>query len=153
MTTNDVNVSITIHLPVRFDEIGSLNIVPPQNYLKYMEHARVKLLEQQGVDVRAWVKKGIRGVVVNDTINYRYPATYGDVLVITCRVEEIGDSSARLGYSIMEQRTDKDILQATTTVVTIDPNGKPIPMPQEFREGLSRPVGLGRIDVDVFGKK
>jgi YbgC/YbaW family acyl-CoA thioester hydrolase len=105
-----------------------------------MEHARVKLLEQQSVDLLAWVKKGIRAVVVNDTINYHHPAIYGDVLAINCLVEEIGESAIRLGYSIMEQKTERMILQATTTIVCIDPNSRSTPIPVEVREALSRPV-------------
>ena len=118
MTAQDATVSITVHLPVRLDEIDYLRIVHASNYLRYMEHARVKLIEQQGVDLLAWAKKGIRAVVINDTINYRNPATYGDVLAITCRIEEIGESTVRFGYGIAEQRTGKEILQATTTIIT-----------------------------------
>ena len=138
--TQDAGVSITVHLHVRLDEIDYLGIVHSSNYLKYMEHARVKLLEQQSVDLTAWVKKGIRAVVVNDTINYHHPARYGDVLAITCRVEEIGENATKLGYCIMEQRTEREIIQATTTAVCIDPNGRPTPIPMEVREALSRPV-------------
>jgi len=138
--TQDAGVSITVHLPVRLDEIDYLSIVPSSNYLKYMLHARVKLLEQQSVDLLAWVKKGIRWVVVNDTINYHHPARYGDVLAITCLVEEIGESAIRLGYSIMEQKAERKIVQATTTLVSIDPKGRPTPIPAEFREALSQPV-------------
>jgi acyl-CoA thioester hydrolase len=138
--TQDAGVSITVHLPVRLDEIDYLGIVHSSNYLKYMEHARIKLLEQQSVDLLAWVKKGIRAVVVNDTINYQHPARYGDVLAITCRVEEIGEHATRLGYSIMEQKTEREILQAATTMACIDPNGRPASIPVEVREALSRPV-------------
>lgn len=134
----NVDVSIEVHLPVRLDELDYLRIVHASNYLRYMEHARIKLLEQQGVDLLAWLKKGIRGVVVNDTINYRHPATYGDVLVIRCRIEELGDTSVRLGYRITDQRTEREILQATTTVVTIDPENKPTLIPGPVREALSR---------------
>lgn len=139
-STHDARVAITVHLPVRLDEIDYLGIVHTSTYLKYMEHARVKLLEQQGVDLLAWVKKGVRAVVVNDTVNYRQPATYGDVLAITCSVEELGESAAKLHYGIVEERTDKRILQATTTIVSIDPTGKPTPIPSEVREALSRPA-------------
>ena len=138
--TQDAGASITVHLPVRLDEIDYLGIVHSSNYLKYMEHVRVKLLEQQSVDLLAWVKKGIRAVVVNDTINYHHPAKYGDVLAITCQVEEIGESSTRLGYSIMEQRMEREILQATTTIACIDPTGRPISIPVELRDALRRPV-------------
>jgi YbgC/YbaW family acyl-CoA thioester hydrolase len=125
---------------VRLDELDYLGIFHSSTYLKYMEHARVKLLEQQGVDLLAWVNRGVRAVVVNDTVNYRQPATYGDELAITCSVEDLGESAAKLRYSIVEQRTGKAILQATTTIVSIDPAGKPIPIPVEVREALSRPA-------------
>ncbi len=133
-----VGVSITVSLLVRLDEIDYLGIVHASNYLKYMEHARVKLIEQQGIDLLAWVKKGIRAVVVNDTVNYRHPARYGDTLDVVCRVEEIGESGTRFSYQIVEQRNGKRIVDATTTVATIGPDGKPIHIPQEVREALSK---------------
>ena len=138
--TQDAEVSITVHIPVRLDEIDYLGIVHSSNYLKYMEHARVKLLEQQGVDLLAWVKKGIRAVVVNDTVNYRHPARYGDVLAVTCLVEELGESATKLEYNIMDQTTGREIVQATTTIVCIDPDNKPSSIPAEAKEALSRPV-------------
>ncbi len=141
MTTGEeMKVSITVYLQVRLDEIDYLRIVHSSNYLKYMEHARTKLIEQQGVDLLKWVEKGVRFVVVNDTINYRYPATYGDELEITCQVEEVGSTSGTLGYNILERRTGKSIIQATTRLVTIDPEGKPTPIPEEVKEALTSPV-------------
>jgi YbgC/YbaW family acyl-CoA thioester hydrolase len=136
----DEVISITVHLPVRLDEISYLGFVHSSNYQKYLEHARVKLLEQQNLDLLAWVKKGYRAVVVNDTINYHHSARYGDVLAITCLVEEISNSSIRLGYTIRLQGTEREILQATTTLVCIDPDGKPTPFPLEVREALSQPM-------------
>ena len=139
MTPSADKISITIHVPVRLDEIGYLGIVHHANYLKYMEHAHIKLLEQQGQDFLAWTKKGIRFVTVNETLNHRLPATYGDVLVITSWVEEIGNSSVKLGYHIANQATNKEILQATMVVVCIASDDKPTPVPHELRQALSRP--------------
>ncbi len=109
------------------------------NYLKYLEHARVKLVEQQNVDLLAWMRRGVRGVVANDNINYRHPAKYNDTLAITCRVAEIGESTIRFAYEIVEQRAGKQILDATAMVVTVDSNGRPTSIPSEIREALSRP--------------
>lgn len=139
-TKQDVGVSITVQVPVRFDEVDYLGNVPPANYIKYLEHARVKFAEQQNVDFLAWVKKGIRIVAVNDTINYLHPARYGDVLAVTCWIEDVGESSVKMGHSITEEKTGKDILQASATQVCIDPNGRPTPIPPEIREAFSQVV-------------
>jgi acyl-CoA thioester hydrolase len=130
-------VSITTTLPVRLDEISYLGLVHSSNYLKYLEHARVKLLEQQNLDLLAWAKKGVRAVVANDTIHYRHSAKYGDILAIRCWVEEMKNTSIRLGYSIHLQGTTTEVLHATTTVVCIDPSGVPMTFPEEVREALS----------------
>ena len=140
MTNQESKISITVHLPVRLDELDYLGIVHHANYLKYMEHVRLKLIEQQGVDLMAWVKKGIRALVANDTLNYRHPATYGDTLIIHCAVEEIGQSSARFRYSMVDERTGNEVIQATTTVVAVDASGRPTAIPQEVREALGKPV-------------
>jgi YbgC/YbaW family acyl-CoA thioester hydrolase len=106
-TRQNTKAAITVHLPVRLDEIDYLRIVHASNYLKYMEHARLKLLEQQGVDLMELLKKGIRFVVANDTINYRNPATYGDVLAITCRIEEIGESGLKLSTTFWSGKRER----------------------------------------------
>ena len=139
-TEQDVGASITVELSVRLDEVDYLGLVHSSNYLKYMEHARVKLLEQQKVDLLAWVNKGVRAVVVNDTLNYGHPARYADVLSITCRIEKFGNSSTRLGYKIVEKENGKQVLQATTTLVCIDNAGKPTPTPNEVKEALRRNI-------------
>ena len=133
---SDASTSITVEFSVRLDELDYLGIVHTSNYLKYMEHARVKLLEQQQVDLLSWVNKGVRVVVVNDTLNYLQPARYNDLLAVTCRVEKFGNSSATLGYEIFEKQSRKPILKGTTTMVCIDNNGRPTPIPDEVKEAF-----------------
>jgi acyl-CoA thioester hydrolase len=128
-----VGASVKVELSVRLDELDYLGIVHTSNYLKYMEHARVKLLEKYDVDLLAWVNKGIRSIVVNDTINYRQPAYYGDLLEITCRVDKVGKSSSTLAYNIVEKKSGKEVLNGSTTMVCIDNEGKPMPIPEEIR--------------------
>jgi len=88
----------------------------------------------------------VRSVVVNETINYHHPAKYGDVLDLICRVEEIGESSVRFSYRIVEHGIGKEIVRASTTVVAIDPEGKPARIPQEVREALNRVASPGTTD-------
>jgi acyl-CoA thioester hydrolase len=104
INSQNVGASITVELSVRLDEVDYLGIVHSSNYLKYMEHARVKLLEQQKVNLLSWVNKGVRVVVVNDTLNYGHPAKYSDLIAITCRIDKFGNSSTRLGYQIIEKK-------------------------------------------------
>jgi acyl-CoA thioester hydrolase len=138
MTTDmGVGASITVELSVRLDEIDYLGIVHASNYLKYLEHVRVKLLEQQKVDLLSLVNKGVRAVVVNDTINYGLPAKYNDLLSISCWIEKFGNSSATLGYTITDKNTGIKVLDANTTMVCIDNDGKPTPIPAEVKEALS----------------
>ena len=136
INSQNIGASITVELSVRLDEVDYLGIVHSSNYLKYMEHDRVKLLEQQKVDLLSWVNKGVRVVVVNDTLNYGHPAKYSDLTAITCRVDKFGNSSTRLGYPIIEKKTGREILQASTTIVCIDKNGKSTPIPNEIKEAF-----------------
>ncbi len=128
-----IGASITVELSVRLDELDYLGIVHTSNYLKYMEHARVKLLEKYDVDLLAWLNKGIRSIVVNDTINYRQPAHYGELLEITCMVEKFGRSSTTLTYKIVEKKSGKEVLNGSTTMVCINNEGKPTPIPEEIK--------------------
>jgi len=135
---DEVGASVTVEKSVRLDELDYLAIVHTSNYLKYMEHARVKLLEQQKIDLLAWVNRGIRVVVVNDNLNYLQPAKYGDILAVTCRVEKFGNSSTRLGYEIVEKNSGKEILKGSTIMVCIDNNGRPTPIPNEVKESFNQ---------------
>ena len=136
-TMQDTSVFTKVTISVRLDEIDYLGHVSPSSYLNYIGHARARLAEQQKVDFLAWVKKGIRVVVVNDTLDYRHPATYGDLLDVICWVAEIGDSSVKFGFRITEQKTEKAILQATSSLVCIDPSGKATSIPEEVRRAFS----------------
>jgi YbgC/YbaW family acyl-CoA thioester hydrolase len=84
------------------------------------------------------VSKGFRAVVVNDTINYAFPAKYNDRLSITCWIEKFGTSSINLGYTIIDKNSDVKIIDANTTIVCIDNTGKPTPIPSEVKEALSK---------------
>ena len=134
----DHKVSITVQVPVRLHEIDYLRIVHASNYLRYMEYARIKLFEQQGLDLPAWQEKGIRAKVANDTIDYLYPATYGDVLAIRCWVDQIRQSTVRFRYRISEEKTGKEILKATSTVTAINSYGKLTRIPKKVKEALGR---------------
>ncbi len=70
--------------------------------------------------------------------DYKRPSRYGDVLEVRLRVAEIGRSSFRYEYEIVDEQ-ERTVLTAKTVQVMYDyRTEKPVPVPDSIRALLSK---------------
>jgi len=105
------------------------------NYLKFLEEARTEFFESKGVSIKELADKGILFVVARQEIDYKAPAVYGDVLDINARIVNVGAAKIEFANEIKNQDS-KVISLAKTTMVCIDKDFKPQPIPEEIRKKL-----------------
>ena len=83
-------------------------------------------------------KKNIMFVVVNVNINYRYPASLGQTLVIKSQLNslaEVGGKKSTFQQTIYLENTDTIVCDALVTFVLFDANTqRAISMTEEIRE-------------------
>ncbi|WP_233161122.1 thioesterase family protein [Aquitalea sp. ASV11] len=111
--THETNIKVRgYHL----DLYGHVNNA---RYLEFLEEARWTFFEERG-DLPWFLQSGLALVVVNINIDYRYPATMGDALVIATSVKTIGSRSAVMHQRVTLAGIDKVVAEADVTFVVFD---------------------------------
>ena len=87
-------------------------------YLEFLEEGRWELFAE-AMAKPEFQQLGIMFVVVNININYRYPATVGDVLQIKSAIERFGETSMTITHSINTTQ-GKPVIDAKVTAVLLD---------------------------------
>ena len=102
-------------------------------YLEFLEEARWDLFEGH-VDLEQWKGLGLAFFVANISINYRRPASLGDVLEIRTGLTRFGNKSATFSQRIVLKGTETLLADAEITFVLADMNtGKAVPIEGELR--------------------
>jgi len=105
------------------------------NYLKFLEEARTEFFSQRGLALKELAEGGTMFMVARQEIDYKSPAFYADTLSVDARIIQM--SVARLEFSHEISNQYKQIIcQAKTTLVCVDKNLKPQPIPEPLRKNL-----------------
>lgn len=124
---------LTIHIhPSDCDTAGHVNHA---YMLMLLERARWAALEAH-MPFRDYLKRAQWAVVRHVDISYSMPALPGDDFRIRTGLVSIGNTSFSVKQTAHNQR-DALICEATIVYVTISPEGKPIPVPDEWRQIFS----------------
>ncbi len=104
------------------------------NYLKYLEEARTEYLLLKGIELPKLAEKNVLFVVARVEIDYKYPARYQDTITVSARVDEIKLSTVKFFQEV--RKDDKTLASATTTLVCIGRDFKPVRVPEEVKRVL-----------------
>lgn len=125
---------------VRMSELDSFGHVNHAVYLNYFEHARFQALAQAGF---AWSVLGERGwaiYVVRIEVDYLAEAGLEERLLIRTWADSFRRTSMVLAQEMVRaQEPETVVARARVTAVWIGPDGKPMRVPEDVREGLTRP--------------
>ena len=133
-------------LDVRFRDCDPMGHVNNAVYLTYLEQSRFahwRSLWGFGPPpvpspVEGPLPPGRPGVILARVeCDYKRPATYGETLEIRLTIGELGRSSFRYEYEIVDDK-GRTVLTAKTVQVMYDyAAGKPVPIPDDIRKLLS----------------
>jgi acyl-CoA thioester hydrolase len=105
--------STTFAWPSRiyWEDTDAGGIVYYANYLKFMERARTEWLRANGVEqILLKEEHGLIFVVVHLEARYVKPARYGDLLQVTCAVDETSRASLTFQQEIYRERLGGELL-------------------------------------------
>ena len=133
-------------LEVRFRDCDPMGHTNNAAYLTYLEQTRFahwRALWGFGTPpvpsaVEGQLPPGRAGVILARVeCDYKRPTKYGDVLEIRLTIAEIGRSSFRYEYEIVDE-AGRTVLTAKTVQVMYDYTaGKPVPIPDDIRQLLT----------------
>lgn len=120
-------------IKVRGFHIDVFSHVNNARYLEFMEEARWVVIDKY-IDLKRMQAKGIIFVVVNINVNYRKPASLGDILELYLGLGKIGGKSAVFHQEIRLKGTDTIVADAQVTFVFADKNtGKAVKIDDEIK--------------------
>ena len=103
------------------------------NYLKYMEEARTLYLEERGVAAHGDFLYAVRKC----TITYKAPARYGDTVICETSLKDMSAAQMTFVQNIHLKEDKKLLVAADVTLVSLTPDFKPVPIPENIRQKLS----------------
>jgi YbgC/YbaW family acyl-CoA thioester hydrolase len=130
-----------IEITVRSYECDIYQHVNNATYLNYFEHARVALLNKMGFSLNSLMKNDIILPIVNINIDYKTPATEGDVLILSIEWIKRGKTSSTFHQKIIRKNDNTLICKADITWVAANRKGKPIPLPQLLINKYQETIG------------
>ncbi|HEY7492180.1 MAG TPA: thioesterase family protein [Candidatus Tectomicrobia bacterium] len=127
---------------VQFDHTDAQGRVFYANYFMLLDQARCAFWESLGLsadDVRQIEQET---VMVHVEADYLGPAAFYDLLRIYVQAEELGRSSLRLAYRVVNERLSQEIFTARMVMVQVDLIAeRSLPWSTAFREAIIRHHG------------
>ena len=91
---------------VFYHETDQMGVVHHSNYIKWMEEARVDLMDKIGYSYKKMEELGIISPVVSVSCEYKSPAKFNDVVYIKLHVEKYTGVKLEFSYEIRNKADD-----------------------------------------------
>ena len=120
---------------VYYEDTDSGGVVYYANYLKFLERARTDAITSLDFSNNKLINKfGIYIIVKSCNLNFLKPAKLEDNINIISKVLEVKNVSIRMKQNIFVD--DKMILEAEIILASVNKEGKPSKLPDEFKKQL-----------------
>ena len=119
-----------------------MGVVYHAEYLVWCEVGRTDFIRAQGLPYAELERRGTVLAVAEATIRYHAPARYDDLIRIETRLSEVRSRAITFDYLIRNGQTGARLATARTLLVSLDPSGKPAPLPPEVRALMERSVSV-----------
>jgi acyl-CoA thioester hydrolase len=125
----------THSINIRFRDLDALRHVNNSVYLTYLEEARIAYMQERQAGTLFDPQHGT--IMAHSEIDYRFPATLGDTLVIEMNVGIIRSSSFEFIYTLYRQSDRRVIATAMTVMVCYSyVLNTPVRLPNEWCKQL-----------------
>jgi acyl-CoA thioester hydrolase len=131
-----VGATSRIQHRVPFYETDAMGIVHHSNYVRYLELARIRWLDEHDQPYRDYVAQGLHYATTHVAVDYHRATEYDDVLEIEVWLEELRGASLRMAYRLCCR--ERLVASAVTEHALVNEAGRPRRIPAERREKLAR---------------
>ena len=125
---------------VRYAETDQMRVVYHANYLVWCEMGRTDLIRRLGTSYADIERQGISLAVVDAAVRYHAAARYEDRIRVRTSLLDARSRSVTFQYIIENAETGVKLVTATTTLASINGEGKLVAMPAQLRSSLERAV-------------
>lgn len=116
---------------VKYYECDQMGITHHSNYVRFMEEARVDLLDQLGFGFEKLEAEGVVSPVLNINVKYAKSSKFQDEIAITVRFEKI--STLKFAFHYVMKIGEETICTAESTHCFME-NGRPVAAETRFQK-------------------
>lgn len=119
---------------VKYYETDRMGVTHHSNYLRWMEEARIDLLDQLGFPYLKFEEMGYMSPVLMAHTNFVSSSTYDDEISIQVSIKEVRAGRFALDYTMTNVKTGKTVLTGYTEHCFINQEFKPVMLKKELPE-------------------
>lgn len=116
---------------INYYECDRMGITHHSNYIRFMEEARIELLDKFGYGFERMEAEGVSSPVVSVECEYKKPTTFRDELVIDVHLEELSALKLKFRY---EMKVEGKLACKGITTHCFFENGRPVVIEERFPE-------------------
>lgn len=131
--------TLTVRVP--FFDTDAMGIVHHSNYVRYLELARVRLLEEHQRPYTEWLERGLHFAVTRVDLDYHRAARFDQRIAVSAWLQWVRGASLGIGYLLVCEGAS--IVTGATEHAMVDDDGRPRRIPRELREEMAALVAPG----------
>lgn len=118
----------------QYYETDTMKIVHHSNYVRWMEEARVDMLEQMGIGYDVMERSGILSPVLSVSCEYKSMTRFPETVEISVRLIRYTGVRFDISYEIRDASTGTLRTLCTSSHCFINGEGKPVSLRRKFPE-------------------
>lgn len=119
----------------RYAETDQMGVIHHSAYLAWCEIGRTDYIRELGTSYADMERRGIYLAVADVGVRYGAAAHYDDLIQVESRLESVKSRTVVFAYDISRLEPDPaPLARATTTLVSIDGDGRPRRLPAEVMD-------------------
>lgn len=127
-----------VEFRVRYPETDQMGVVYHANYLHWCDIGRTEYLRARGATYADLERNGMLLAVAEANLRYHASARYDQVVRIETTLRDVRSRALTFDYVIVDAVTGNRFVTASTTLVSLDADGRPVQLPLETRQLLLR---------------
>jgi acyl-CoA thioester hydrolase len=125
---------------VRYAETDQMGVVYYANYLVWCEIGRTEFLRTLGRSYADLERAGIFLAVADASLRYHASARYDDLIRVDTTLSSVRSRALEFDYLVLNAESGARLVSARTTLVSLDREGRPSPLPADLRALLAPPA-------------
>lgn len=119
----------------KYYETDQMGVIHHSNYIRWMEEARVDMLNQAGYPYRRFEEMGYVSPVLRAECEYKKSVKFDDEVKIVVSLQEAGRVKFTLRYDIYNLSEGGELsAYGTTTHCFLNKDGRPVLMDKEMKD-------------------
>ena len=118
----------------QYYETDQLGIIHHSNYIKWMEEARMNLMDQMGFSYKAMEEMEIISPVLSVKCEYKSMVHFRDTVVIEARIVDYNSVKMKVVYRMTDKETGELRAVAESEHCFLSHSGKPISLKRSYPE-------------------